>query len=184
MKFDENSATRERLALLAWMSELSYDAKSDTWIHPSGVAIEVRGEGTASLGRLEAQGISRAEAMAEIGYPEIAPHSVKVARISRDHFQTVFSVGVQGFVLANTEDSEEGKEHCEFIQKMFRTALAHVSWEKVRKETGQRWAVVRAPTGNPVAAFYDEGAAQSWINSSYKPGKMKVELVFVEPPVS
>jgi hypothetical protein len=73
-----NSGIRERLALLAVMGptldprEWRYEAGEDVWFSRRQIArIRVSQEGTASLEILyRTHGLTRADAMALIGYPE------------------------------------------------------------------------------------------------------------------
>lgn len=122
MKWDEKSSIRERLALLAWMSEMSYDPRSDTWAHPSGVAIEVRSEGTASLKRLAEAGVPMHEAMNAVGHPERRA-AIVIECIGPKSYKAMLNVGVQGFTLANVQDDDEAKHYCEFIAKQFKVAM-------------------------------------------------------------
>ncbi len=53
---------------------------------------------------------------------DILPWTVQVEQLSDNVFRTVFTVGVQSFVLAYTDDPEEIR-HCHLIAKMFATAM-------------------------------------------------------------
>lgn len=52
-----------------------------------------------------------------------APWSCEVVELTPTHWRTVFKVGVQSFILADTYDGQEGRQHCEFIRVMFVKAL-------------------------------------------------------------
>ena len=55
--------------------------------------------------------------------PEVDGWAVNVIE-SEGVCRTVFSVGVQHFTLADSDSSDHGREHCEFIKAMFLKALA------------------------------------------------------------
>jgi hypothetical protein len=75
--FDRHSAIRERLYLLSQLgtaeqyANWAYSPRLDAWQHVSGRTIPVRTEGSASLDRIATvHHLTRADAMAFIGYPE------------------------------------------------------------------------------------------------------------------
>lgn len=86
------------------------------------MAIEVQSEGTASLKRLVEAGVSMSEAMCAVGHPERRA-AIVVERIGPKSYKVMLNVGVQSFTLANAQDDDEAKHHCEFIANMFKTAM-------------------------------------------------------------
>lgn len=52
--------------------------------------------------------------------------SIKVEKVAKGTYRTMFSVGVQSFELAYSDDPEESKHHCEHIAKMFLVALGNL----------------------------------------------------------
>ena len=60
---------------------------------------------------------------AKLGTPLLEVGEVHVVQLGkRQHFRTIFEVGVQSFILADADD-REAVGHCKFIQKMFALAL-------------------------------------------------------------
>jgi len=51
------------------------------------------------------------------------PWTCVARQVIPGHWKTTFTVGVQHFTLAESDDPEEGQHHCEFIRDQFLTAL-------------------------------------------------------------
>ena len=49
-------------------------------------------------------------------------------------YKTFFRVGVQYFILAKTDDPDEGKQHCQNIAKMFLIALNNIGVQTEKRK--------------------------------------------------
>ncbi len=60
--------------------------------------------------------------------------SVKTEKLTKNSYRTVFTVGVQSFVLHRSELDEEARVSCEFIGTMFLVALANIGVHGARRK--------------------------------------------------
>lgn len=57
-----------------------------------------------------------------------APWSCTVEEVCPGYFRATFSVGMQHFVLTDSDDPEEAKRHCEFLRDQFVVALRNAGF--------------------------------------------------------
>lgn len=139
------------------------------WMHVDGTPIEWPCRGPVgydeSCERCGVQEVHhpRADALLSDGEPVPSPFTPEVDGwavqvIESDGIcKTIFSVGVQHFVLAGAGVDEEEREHCEFIRRMFHKALIARD-EMIRSRTPAQETI--SPTFGGVTADED----RAWID--------------------